>query len=114
MARRKRYIRGRVYLINDSLLVKNTKNNRRIVALNNNKNEMHVRRITSLYDKNGNRKKNVIPIERYPDIPKPSGIENKTFRKTLKGKPIKEKYLRKTNTRLNKWDMRKISKSSKW
>lgn len=108
MARRKRYIRGRVYLINDSLLVKNTKANRRIVVINNDKNNMHVKRITSLYDKDGNIKKNVIPIERYPDLPKPSGVENKTFRKTIKGKPIQERYLRKTKTRLNKWDMNKL------
>ena len=100
MARRKRYIRGRVYLINDSLLVKNTKANRRIVVINNDKNNMHVKRITSLYDKDGNIKKNVIPIERYPDLPKPSGVENKTFRKTIKGKPIQERYLRKTKTLL--------------
>lgn len=109
MARRKRYIRGRVYLINDHVLVKNSKSNRRIVALNNNPNEMHVRRITSLYDKNG-RKKDVIPIEKYADIRKSSGVEKKTFRKTLKNKPIQEKYLRKTKTRLNKWDMKKIFK----
>jgi len=69
---------------------------------------MHVRRITSLYDKNG-KLKDVIPIEKYPDIRKPSGVERKTFRKTLRGKPIKEKYLHKTPTRLNKWDMKKIS-----
>lgn len=109
MARRKKYIRGNVYLINDHLLVKNSKSNRRIVALNNDKNRMDVRRITSLYDKNG-KKKDVIPIEKYPDIPKPSGVEKKTFRKTLRGKPIQEKYLKKTKTRLNKWDMRKIIK----
>lgn len=109
MARRKRYIRGKVYLINDSLLVKNTKNNRRIVAINNDRNNMHVKRITSLYDKNG-KIKDVIPIEKYPDLPKPSGVEKKTFRKTLKGKPIQEKFLRKTKTRLNKWDMRKLVK----
>ncbi len=109
MARRKKYIRGNVYLINDHLLVKNSKSNRRIVALNNDKNRMDVRRITSLYDKNGKRK-DVIPIEKYPDIPKPSGVEKKTFRRTLRGKPIQEKYLKKTKTRLNKWDMRKIIK----
>ena len=68
MARRKRYIKGKVYLINDSLLVKNTKNNRRIVAINNDRNNMHVKRITSLYDKNG-KIKDVIPIEKYPDLP---------------------------------------------
>lgn len=108
MPRRKRYIKGRVYLINDSLLVKNTKANRRIVVINNDRENMHVKRITSLYDKNGNKKKNVIPIERYPDLPKASGVENRTFRKTLKGKSIKEKFLRKTKTRLNKWDMKKL------
>ena len=68
---------------------------------------MEVRRITSLYDKNGKRK-DVIPIEKYPDIPKPSGVERKTFRKTLAGHPIQERYLKKTKTRLNRWDMRKI------
>lgn len=107
IARKKKYIRGKVYIINDHLLVKHSKNNRRIVALNNDKNDMHVRRITSLYDKNG-KPKNVIPIEKYPDIRKYSGVEKKTFRKTLRGKPIQEKYLKKTNTRLNKWDMKKI------
>ena len=69
---------------------------------------MEVRRIFSLYDKNGTLRKNLIPIEKYKDIPKPSGVENKTFRKTVNGKPIKEMYLGKTTTRLNKWDMSKI------
>ena len=36
------------------------------------------------------------------------GVEVKTFRKTVNGKPIQEKFLTKTNTRLNKWDMSKI------
>ena len=81
MARRKKYIRGRVYIINDHLLVKNSKSNRRIVVLNNDKERMDVRRVTSLYYKDG-KKKDVIPIEKYPDIRKPSGIEKKTFRKT--------------------------------
>ena len=89
------------------MLVKHSKSNRRIVVLNNDKNNMHVRRITSLYDCNGKRK-NVIPIERYPDIPKASGIERKTFRRTLSGKSIEERYLKKTKTRLNKWDMKKM------
>lgn len=111
MSRRKRYIRGRVYLINDHTLVKHSKSNRRIVVLNNNKDEMHVRRITSLFDKAGNIKSNVIEIEIYPEINKRSGVEMKTFRKTLKGKPIREKYLKKTKTRLNKWDIEKIYKT---
>lgn len=107
ISRRKRYIKGKVYLINDHLLVKSSKSNRRVVSLNNDKNRMVVRRITSLYNKSG-KQKDVIPIEKYPDIPKPSGVEKKTFRKTLRGKPIQEKFLKKTNTRLNKWDMKKI------
>ena len=53
MPRRKRYIRGRVYTVNDHVLVRYSKANRRVVVLNNDKNNMHVRRITSLYDKNG-------------------------------------------------------------
>ena len=64
---------------------------------------------TSLYDKNGKRK-NIIPIEKYPDIPKESGIEKRTFRSTVSGKPIQEKYLTKTKTRLNKWDRAKMYK----
>ena len=69
MARRKRSIKGCVYITNDHVLVKHSKATRRIVVLNNDKNNMHVRRITSLYGDDGKRK-NVIPIEKYPDIPK--------------------------------------------
>ena len=61
--------------------------------------------------KNGNLKVRLIPIEKYSDIPKASGIEKKTFRKTLKGEPIQEKHLRKTKTRLNKWDRKKMGRS---
>lgn len=110
MSRKKRYIRGRVYITNDNLLVKNNKAGRRVVAMNNDKNNMAVRRISSLYDKDGNKKERLIPIEKYPDIPKESGVENKTFRKTIKGRPIKERQLKKTKTRLNKWDMERIRK----
>ena len=111
MARRKRYITGKVYKINDHVLVNYSKSDRRIVSLNNDRNNMEVRRIMSLYDKNGNRKQNLIPIEKYPDIPKASGIEKRTFRKTLSVKPIQEKYLTKTKTRLNKWDRKKMYNS---
>ena len=45
MARRKRYSKGRIYITNDHVLVKHSKANRRIVVLNNDKNNMHVRRI---------------------------------------------------------------------
>ena len=109
MSRRKRYIRGRVYITNDRMLVGGRDKTRRVVSMGNDKNNMAVRRISSLYDKNGNKKENLIPIERYPDIPKASGVEVKTFRKTFSGKPIREKNLGKTKTRLNKWDMKKIS-----
>ena len=61
----------------------------------------------SLYDKNGKRR-DLIPIEKYPDIPKASGIEKRTFRKTTSGKPIQEKHLTKTKTCLNKWDRKKM------
>lgn len=107
MARKKRYIIGRVYKLNDHVLVNFSKSERRVVSLNNDKNGMHVRRIMSLYDKNGKRR-DVIPIEKYPDIPKDSGIEKRTFRKTSTGKPIQERYLTKTKTRLNKWDRKKM------
>ncbi len=107
ISRRKRYIKGRVYTVNDHVLVRFSKGNRRVVALNNDKNNMHVRRIMSLYDKNGKRR-NLIPIEKYPDIRKPSGIEKRTFRKTISGKPIQERYLTKTRTRLNRWDRTKM------
>lgn len=59
------------------------------------------------------KKQHLVPIEKYPDIPKASGVEVKTFRKTVTGNPIKEQYLGKTNTRLNKWDMARISTKNK-
>lgn len=108
MSRRKRHIEGNVYYTNDKVLVGGKEKKRRVVSMGRDKNNMAVRRISSLYDKNGNIKKNLIPIEKYPDIPKASGVEIKTFRKTISGKPIKEEFLCKTKTRLNKWDMRKI------
>lgn len=113
MARRKRYIKGKVYFTTDNILVGGRKKRRRVVSMGNDKENMEVRRISSLYDKNGKIKENLIPIEIYPDIPKPSGVEVKTFRKTINGKPIKEKHLTKTKTRLNKWDMAKALKRKK-
>lgn len=99
---------GRVYFTNDKILVGGKGKTRRVVSMGNDNNKMEVRRISSLYDKNGRRKANLIPIEKYPDIPKASGVEDKTFRKTVNGKPLQEKYMRKTKTRLNKWDMDRI------
>lgn len=113
MARKKRYIRGNVYITNDKMLVGGKGKKRRVVSMGNDRNNMAVRRISSLYDKNGNKKERLIPIEKYPDIPKPSGVEYKTFRRTVSGKPIQEKYLGKTKTRLNKWDMKKIGSKNR-
>lgn len=79
MARRKRHIIGRVYITNDNILVGGRGKKRRVVSMGNDKNN------------------------------KVSGVEVKTFRKTIKGKPIQERYLHKTKTRLNKWNMKKIS-----
>lgn len=107
MGRKKRYIKGNVYLINDQLLVKHNKPNRRVVATNNDKNNVWLKRITSI-DNCGRNALKGIPIEKYPQIRKASVVENKTFKRTLRGKPIKEKQLRKTKTRLNKWDRKKI------
>ena len=101
MSRRKRYIKGNVYLINDSLIVKNNKPNRRVVALNNDKESVHIRRITKVSNGGRNARKGT-PIEKYPDIPHQSVVENKTYRKTLRGKPIKAKQMRKTRTRLHR------------
>lgn len=109
MARRKRYIKGKVYYTNDKVLVGGRGKKRRVVSMGDDKNNMAVRRISTLHDKNGNIRKHLIPIEKYPDIPDESGVEVKTFHETVSGKPIQEKYLTKTKTRLNKWDMKKIS-----
>lgn len=113
MSRRKRHIKGKVYITDDKILVGGKGKKRRVVSMGKDKNNMEVRRISSLYDKNGKKKENLIPIEKYSDIPKVSGIEIKTFRKSINGKPLQEKYMRKTKTRLNKWDMERVSKSNK-
>ena len=103
--RRKRYIKGRVYYTNDSILVNTKPKKRMVVAVNNNPNEMHVRRILSA-NKGENSQKG-IPIEKYPDIPSSSVIENRTFRRTKNNHPIVESKMKKSSTRLNKWDKRK-------
>ena len=110
MARRKRYIKGRVYLIDDKVLSNDNyaKPNRRVVALNNDKLRVKLAKIKSLYDDKGNKRKNLIPIEKYSNIRKPSGVYTYVYRKTKWNTPIKEKKLVKTNVRLNKWDMNKI------
>ena len=102
MARRKRYIKGRVYVTNDSILVKSKPKKRKVVAVNNDRENVHVRRVLSA-GKGRNSRKGT-PIERYPDIPKKSVLESRTIRKGINGKPLSVKKMRKTKTRLNKWD----------
>ncbi len=110
MSRRKKYIRGKIYITNDSLFSYDgySKKNRRIVAINNDRNSMKVLKIKSLYDKKGKLRKNLIPIEKYPDINKISGIDKKIYSRTSRNKKIKENKLKKTKSRLNKWDLKKI------
>ena len=108
MARRKRHIKGRIYITNDKILVGGKGKKRRVVSMGNDRNNMAVRRILSLYDKNGKKREKLIPIEKYPDIPDYSGVEDKTFRKTIGDAPLNERYMTKTKTRLNKWDMARI------
>ena len=70
---------------------------------------MHVAKIKSLYDKNGNKRNNLIPIEKNSEVRKPSGVYTYVYRKTKWNTPIKESKMKKTNVRLNRWDMKKIS-----
>ena len=76
--------------------------------MGNGKKNMAGRGVMFLYEKNGKKKERPIPIEKFPENPKASGVEHKTFRKTTNGKHIQEKYLGKTKTRLNEWDMERI------
>ena len=59
--------------------------------------------------KNGKRRGGLIPIENYNTLTKPSGIDPHVYKEIKYRKPIKESKLIKTNSRLNKWDMKKIS-----
>lgn len=111
MARRKRYLRGKIYITGDGVFSRDNyqKSNRRVVALNNNKNALHVVKIKGMTDSKGNKRNNLIPIENYPALTKASGIHPYVYKRTKWGKSIKEKKLIKTNSRLNKWDLKKIS-----
>ena len=60
--------------------------------------------------KNGKRRKGLIPIEHYEGLTKPSGIDTFVHKQTKRQSPIKESKLKKTNVRLNKWDLKKIEK----
>lgn len=110
MAKRKRYIKGKVYITNDSVFSRDgyNKPGRRVVAVNNDRQHMHVVKIKGLYDGTGKKRSNLIPIEHYDVLYKPSGIDPFVHKVTKHNKPIKETKLTKTKARLNKWDMKKI------
>ena len=111
MSRRKRYTKGKIYIVDDKIFSEDnySKRGRRVVALNNDKNKLHVVKIKGLYDSHGKRRGGLIPIENYNTLTKPSGIDPHVYKRTKYRKPIKESKLIKTNSRLNKWDMKKIS-----
>ena len=111
LPRRRRYLRGRIYLADDKIFSYDnySKPPRRLLALNNDKNNLHVVKIKSLYDDKGNLRKNLIPIEKNSITKNPSGVHTYVYRKTKWNTPIKESKLVKTNVRLNKWDMAKLN-----
>ena len=104
--RRKRYIRGRVYYTNDTALVNAKPKSRMVVSVNDNPENMQVRRI--LTAGKGKNSREGIPIEKYPNIRKPSVVERRIFKKTRTGQPIQAKRMKKSKTRLNKWDRKKL------
>lgn len=106
MSRRKRYIKGNIYITNDSILRKTKSKKRRVVATNNDKNHVIVKRI--LTAKKGRNSRKGTPIERYPDVPKASVVENRSYKRTISGKPISTSKMRKTKSRLNKFDRKKL------
>ena len=108
MSRRKRYIKYRIFVTNDAILVKSNPKKRRVVVVNNDKNNAFVMRILSA--SGGRNAKHGIKIEKYPDVPKDSVVEKRVRKKTVNNKPINTKRMRKTKSRLNKWDAKKIEK----
>ena len=105
-----RTIFGNIYKINDDLVSYDSysKSDRRIVVVNNNPRRIRFVKIKGLYDDSGKRRKRVLPISRYHCLDKPSGIDKRVYKKTSRGQPIRESYLRKTNYRLNRSDLPKI------
>ncbi len=108
--KRKKKLRGNIYIINDSLVSRDrySKPNRRVVAVNNDPKKMKIVKIKSLYDKNGKRRKNMVPIDIYPCLYKRSGIYPKVYNKTARNNHIEEAKMKKTRYKLNKRDMKKI------
>lgn len=110
MGRKKRTIEGRVYITNDSLFSKDgyKKGGRRVVVINKDKKEAVVCKIKGIKNPDGTIREKLIPIERYPCLTKDSGVDPKVYKETSRGKNIEVSKMKKTNTRLNKWDMRKV------
>lgn len=115
MGRKKRSIEGKIYITNDSLFSKDgyKKSGRRVVVINNKKQEAEVCKIKSIKDKNGRVREKLIPIERYPCLTKDSGVDPKVYERTNKGSKIKVSKMKPTTSRLNKWDMNKVKKQIK-
>lgn len=112
MGRKKRTVEGRVYITNDALFSKDgyRKSGRRVVVINEDKNEAVVCKIKGIKRPDGSIRENLIPIERYPCLTKDSGVDPIVYKKTGRGNNIEVSKMKKTDTRLNKWDMKKVKK----
>lgn len=110
MGRKNRTIEGRVYITNDALFSNDgyRKSGRRIVVINEDKNEAVVCKIKGIKRPDGSIREKLIPIERYSCLTKDSGVDPKVYKKTRRGNNIEVSKMKKTTTRLNKWDMKKV------
>ena len=115
MSRKKRHNIGRIFITNDSLFSKDgyVKPNRRIVVISESNNIAHICKIKSIKDKNGYIRESLVPIESYPCLTKKSGVDPHLIVKTSRNNPINLKKMKKTNSRLNKWDYKKVKSSLK-
>ncbi len=115
MGRKKRYQEGKIYITNDSLFSHDgySKANRRVVVLNNDKTQATVCRIKALKDKDGKVREKLIPIENYPCLTKPSGVEPYLKKQTVRGSKFNVNKMKPTTSRLNKWDMKKVKNGIK-
>lgn len=105
-----RTIFGNIYKIDDDLVSLDgySKPNRRVVVVNNNTKRVQFMKIFGLYDSQGNKRKSLIGISKYPCFDKPSGIGKRVYKKTRFGNYISERDLKRTNSRFNRDDLRKI------
>ena len=110
MGRKKRHNLGRIYITNDSLFSKDgfSKPNRRVVVISENNKSATICKIKSLKDKNGNIRTSLVPIENYPCLRNASGVDTRLLTRTARNNPINVSKMKKTNSRLNKWDYSKV------